>query len=90
MVLVSGVRSPRNGLQTALRCPLSGLCRCDLVEAVLREAQPIAFARESALRSPGAAIIPIPPGVKVWIAMGHRDMRRGMSSLSLQIQAAIV
>ena len=26
-------------------------------------------------------MIPIPPGVHVWIATGHTDMRRGMNSL---------
>lgn len=34
-------------------------------------------------------MIPIPPGVKVWIATGHTDMRRGMNSLSLQIQEVL-
>jgi transposase len=34
-------------------------------------------------------MIPIPPGVKVWIATGHTDMRRGMNSLSLQVQEAL-
>ena len=34
-------------------------------------------------------MIPIPPGVRVWIATGHTDMRRGMNSLALQIQQAL-
>lgn len=34
-------------------------------------------------------MIPIPPGVKVWIATGHTDMRRGMNSLSLQVQEVL-
>ena len=30
-------------------------------------------------------MIPIPSGVKVWIATGVTDMRRGMNGLSLQV-----
>src|SRR5262249_5591331 len=33
-----------------------------------------------------AAMIPIPPAVRVWIATGHTDMRRGMNSLALLVQ----
>ena len=33
-----------------------------------------------------AAMIPIPSGCRVWIAMGHTDMRRGMQGLALQVQ----
>ena len=32
----------------------------------------------------GAAMIPVPSGVGVWIATGHTDMRRGMQGLALQ------
>ena len=28
----------------------------------------------------------IPPGARVWIAMGHTDMRRGMQSLAAMVQ----
>ena len=35
-----------------------------------------------------AAMIPIPSGVRVWIATGHTDMRRGMNSLALLVQEA--
>ena len=31
-------------------------------------------------------MIPMPIGVRVWIATGHTDMRRGMQGLALQIQ----
>lgn len=31
-------------------------------------------------------MIPIPSGVRVWIATGHTDMRRGMNSLALLVQ----
>ena len=34
-------------------------------------------------------MIPIPSGVRVWIATGHTDMRRGMDSLALQVQEAL-
>jgi transposase len=34
-------------------------------------------------------MIPISSGVRVWIATGHTDMRRGMNSLALQVQEAL-
>ena len=34
-------------------------------------------------------MIPIPSGVKVWIATGITDMRSGMNGLSLQVQEAL-
>ena len=34
-------------------------------------------------------MIPFPTGVRVWIAAGHTDMRRGMQSLALQVQEAL-
>ena len=34
-------------------------------------------------------MIPIPSGVRVWIATGHTDMRRGMNSLALLVQEAL-
>lgn len=33
-------------------------------------------------------MIPIPSGVRVWIATGHTDMRRGMNSLAVLVQEA--
>lgn len=30
-------------------------------------------------------MIPIPTGVRVWLATGHTDMRKGFASLSLQL-----
>jgi transposase len=33
-------------------------------------------------------MIPIPSRVRVWIATGHTDMRRGMNSLALLVQEA--
>jgi transposase len=33
-------------------------------------------------------MIPIASGVRVWIATGHTDMRRGMNSLALLVQEA--
>jgi len=34
-------------------------------------------------------MIPLPTGVRVWIAAGHTDMRRGMQGLALQVQEAL-
>jgi len=31
-------------------------------------------------------MIPLPSGVKIWVATGHTDMRKGMAGLSLLIQ----
>jgi transposase len=31
----------------------------------------------------------IPPGARVWIAMGHTDMRKGMQGLALIVQQAL-
>ena len=34
-------------------------------------------------------MIPVPAGVRVWLATGHTDMRRGFPSLSLQVQEVL-
>jgi IS66 Orf2 like protein len=34
-------------------------------------------------------VIPVPSGVRVWLAAGHTDMRRGMNGLALQVQQAL-
>ena len=34
----------------------------------------------------GAPMIPVPGGVRVWLASGVTDMRRGMNTLALQVQ----
>ena len=34
-------------------------------------------------------MIPVPAGVRVWIATGATDMRRGMNSLALQVQQSL-
>ncbi len=34
-------------------------------------------------------MIPLPTRVRVWIAAGHTDIRRGMQSLALQVQEAL-
>lgn len=31
----------------------------------------------------------IPPGARVWIAMGHTDMRKGMQGLALLVQQSL-
>src|SRR4029078_4064916 len=37
----------------------------------------------------GTTMIPVPSGVRVWIAAGATDMRRGMNGLALQIQETL-
>jgi transposase len=34
-------------------------------------------------------MIPMPAGVRVWLAVGRTDMRRGMNGLALQVQEAL-
>ena len=34
-------------------------------------------------------MIPLPSGVRVWIAAGHSDMRRGMQGLARQVQEVL-
>lgn len=34
-------------------------------------------------------MIPVPPGVRVWLTSGTTDMRRGMNGLALQVQQAL-
>ena len=31
-------------------------------------------------------MIPVPAGVRVWLATGHTDLRKGWASLALQVQ----
>ena len=34
-------------------------------------------------------MIPVPSGVRVWLATGRTDMRRGMNGLALQVQEVL-
>jgi transposase len=34
-------------------------------------------------------MIPVPSGVRVWLATGHTDMRRGFPGLALQVQETL-
>ena len=34
-------------------------------------------------------MIPVPSGMRVWLAAGRTDMRRGMNGLALQVQEAL-
>ena len=34
-------------------------------------------------------MIPVPLAVRVWLAVGRTDMRRGMNGLALQVQQAL-
>ena len=35
------------------------------------------------------AMIPVPSGVRVYLAVGHTDIRRGVNSLALQVQEVL-
>ena len=37
----------------------------------------------------GVTMIPVPAGVRIWIATGHTDMRNGMRGLALQVQEGL-
>src|SRR5271163_1411905 len=37
----------------------------------------------------GAAMIPVAAGVRIWIASGHTDMRKGMNGLALLVQEGL-
>ncbi|MEX1386570.1 IS66 family insertion sequence element accessory protein TnpB, partial [Hydrogenibacillus schlegelii] len=34
-------------------------------------------------------MIPVSGNARIWLALGHTDMRRGMRSLALQVQQAL-
>lgn len=34
-------------------------------------------------------MIPVPSNARIWLALGHTDMRRGMRSLALQVQQVL-
>ena len=34
-------------------------------------------------------MIPVPSGVRVWLAVSRTDMRKGMNGLALQVQQAL-
>ena len=34
-------------------------------------------------------MIPVPSGVRVWLAVGQTDMRRGMNSLAVQVEQVL-
>ena len=34
-------------------------------------------------------MIPVPSGVRVWLATGPTDMRRGMNGLAIQVQETL-
>jgi transposase len=40
-------------------------------------------------RGAGATMIPVPSGVRVWLAVGRTDMRKGMNGLALQVQQGL-
>jgi transposase len=34
-------------------------------------------------------MIPVPPGIRVWLATGHADMRKGFDGLALMVQETL-
>jgi transposase len=34
-------------------------------------------------------MIPVPPSVRVWLATGHTDMRKGFDGLALMVQETL-
>jgi transposase len=34
-------------------------------------------------------MIPVPPGLRVWLATGHTDMRKGFAGLALMVQETL-
>ena len=34
-------------------------------------------------------MIPVPSGMRIWLAVGRTDMRRGMNTLALQVQETL-
>ena len=34
-------------------------------------------------------MIPVPSGIRVWLAVGRTDMRKGMNGLALQVQEVL-
>ena len=55
-------------------------------QRVTGEDQPARFVRTGYVCPAGVAMIPIGSGVRIWIATGHTDMRRGMNGLARQVQ----
>jgi transposase len=74
------IRRGDGGRRAAAALPAPGV-------AILIEARrPGQVHRPCQPRLEGAAMIP--PGARVWIAMGHTDMRKGMQGLALLVQQA--
>jgi hypothetical protein len=64
-----------------------GLIEIDLGNRVDAQVDPEALARGS--RCAGAPVIAIPDNVRVWLATGHTDMRRGFPSLARLVQESL-
>ncbi len=52
-------------------------------------AQSSALARPRNTAAPWQGLIPVPNGVRVWLATGHTDMRKGFGSLALLVQETL-
>jgi transposase len=53
------------------------------------EAATVSATDEGADAEQAAAMIPVPTGVRVWLATGHTDMRKGFATLALQVQEVL-
>ena len=83
----------------AARCYASGTCDChaagddgDHCRIGQRRSVADRFGRFGGAgdgEPAGVAMIPIASGVRIWIATGHTDMRRGMHGLARQVQEGL-
>ncbi len=84
----------------ALSSPCSGPRKAALAEAerieialpdgtCIRVGADVDWAALRRVMTAGAAVIAMPAGVRVWLANGHTDMRRGMGGSALQVQQAL-
>ena len=78
-VRVAPTEEPRTAVEPAIEVEFAGRVRVRIPGSV---SAALATAVIKARRGDD----PVPSGVRVWLAVGHTDMRRGMNSLALQVQ----
>ena len=59
------------------------------IRRVIVDAGVVATAWARVLAGSGASMIPISSALRIWIATGHTDMRKGMQGLSLLVQESL-
>jgi transposase len=72
---------------TAVTCRIEIVLRCGHRVVVDNEIDATALAAR--FGGPGALMIPIASGVRVWLATGHTDMRKGFATLAGTILRAL-